>query len=297
MKTEVKKVDSTIRELNIEVSGDVVRNKFENVFKAIGKEAKIPGFRPGSAPRDILERNFSSQAHEQVLKELIPDIYSQAINQEKLDVVEMPEISEVKLDRTKLSFRATVSVIPQIQLKEYKGLKVKYRTIQVTPDEIKRSMDSLKEAGKPDSLDDAFAKGIAYPNAAELEKSMERQIFLQKENQQRQRIESELIENLVKGMDFKLPQSLVKRQAQDMLRQAKVNLAMKGVPQEKIAEEESELLKELEPQAKKQVKVYFVLAEIAKKENIPLDDSMPRRVIEFLLREANWEISEAENRE
>ena len=55
MKTEVKKIDNSTREINVEVTGDVVKNKFEDVFKRISQEAKVPGFRPGHAPRDMLE--------------------------------------------------------------------------------------------------------------------------------------------------------------------------------------------------------------------------------------------------
>jgi trigger factor len=291
MKTEVKKVDATKRELNIEVSGDVVKNKFEDIFKKISQEAKVPGFRPGHAPRDIIEKNYSSAAHEQVLKELIPDVYNEAIKKEGLEVVELPEISEVKLDRNILSFKATVEVNPQINLKEYKGRKISYKKPTVSPDEIKRFIDSLKEARKLETLDDSFAKSLGYPDLQELEKALERQILIQKDNQQRQNLEGEIIEGLIKDLDFKIPQSLLSRQLQELVRQGKLDLALKGVAREKIEEQEKILLKELEPEARKQVKVYLVLSEIAKKENIPLDDHMPRRVIELLLREASWEIT------
>jgi len=288
MKTEVKNIDSIKREISIEVSGDVVKNKFEEVFKKITQEARVPGFRPGHAPRDIIEKQYSSHAHEQVLRELIPQFYNEAIGQEKLDCLEMPKITDVKLDRATLSFKAIVEISPQIPVKNYKGIKVNYKKITVTSDEIKRNIDSLKETKKIDTVDDCLAKSVGYPNLAELEKALERQIFLQKENQQRQKIEEEIIENLTKDLDFKLPQSLVNRQVQEMLRHAKVDLAIKGAPREKIDEQEKELLNNLEPEAKAEVKVYLVLAEIAKKENIPLDDRMSSKVMEFLLREANW---------
>jgi FKBP-type peptidyl-prolyl cis-trans isomerase (trigger factor) len=288
MKTEVKKLDATKREVNIEVSGDIVKNKFEDVFNRIAKEAKVPGFRPGNAPRDILEKHYSSQAHQQVLQELVPDVYNQAIGKEGLDVIELPEIKEVKLDRASLSFKAMVEISPEITIKNYRNQKVNCKNITVTADEIKRNIDSLKEARKLDSLDDKFARGLGYPSLAELEKAVERQIALQKDNQERQRIENELIDNLIKDLDFKIPQSLVKRQLEDMVRQAKVDLALKGIPRDKIDEQEKRLLSELEPEAKKQVKVYLVLAEIAKKENIPVDEHMPHRVMELLLREADW---------
>jgi len=289
MKTEVKKIDNSKREISIEVSGDIVKNKFEDVFKKIAKEAKIPGFRPGNAPRDILEKHYSSHAHEMVLKELVPELYHQAIEKEGLEVLELPNISDVKLDRANLSFKAEVEISPEITVKNYKGLKVNYKKIEVSPDEIKRNFDALKEARKIDAIDDNFAKGLGYPNLSELEKAVEKQIYIQKENLERQRIENEIVEGITKDLDFKLPQSLVKRQLGDMVKRAKVDLALKGVAREEIDKQDKVLEQHLEPGAKRQVKVYLVLSSIAKKENIAQDDHMPQKVIELLLREANWQ--------
>jgi len=289
MKTEVKKIDSSKVEINIEVAGDVVKNKFEDVFERIGKEAKVSGFRPGHAPRDILEKNFSSQAHEQVLRELIPEAYEEAIKKEALDVIDMPHISDVKLDRSNLSFKATVEISPEINLKEYKGIKIKYNKIEVSAEDLKRNIDALKESRKADAVDDKFARSLGYPDVAELEKAVERQVFLQKEEQQKRRVEAEIIEAVTKDMDFKIPQSLIKHQLEDMLKHAKIDLAMKGVAREKIDEQEPEMIKNLEPEARNQVKIYLILAQIARRENITLDDHMPRRVMEFLLREADWQ--------
>ncbi|MDP2904921.1 MAG: trigger factor [Candidatus Omnitrophota bacterium] len=287
-RSEVKKIDSTKRQVDIEVEGERVKSKFEEVFAKIAKEAKVPGFRPGHAPRDILEKHYSSAVHEQVLKELIPDIYNEVIAKECLDVVELPEITEVKLDRLKLTFTATVDISPEMKVEDYKGIKVKYEAPIVGADDIKRYLDSMKESRKLDVIDDGFAKSIGYPSLADLEKSLERQIFVQKENQERQKMESQIIEKITKDMDFKLPASLLARQLQEMLKQAKLDLALKGVPRAKIDEQENPMLAEFEPEAKKQVKTYLVMSAIAKKENIPVDDNMPRRVIEFLLKNADW---------
>lgn len=291
MKTEVKKIDSAKREINVEVSGDVVKNKFEDVFAKIGKEAKVPGFRPGHAPRDLLEKHYSGAVHEQVIKELVPEIYNQAIEKEGLDVIELPEISDVKLDRSSLIFKAVVEISPEIALKHYKGVKVNYKKITVTADEIKRSLDSVKESRKADSVDDGFARSLGYPNREELEKAVERQLFIQKENQERSRIEGEIVDSLMKDLDFKAPQSLVDRQLHEMLRQAKMDLVLKGAQRHQIEEHEKKITEELKPDALKQVRVYLVLAEIAKREKIANDDHMPRRVMEFLLKEADWKES------
>ena len=291
MKTEVKKLDSTKCEINVTVSGELVKNKFEEVFTQIAKEAKVPGFRPGKAPRDVLEKHYAPNVHEQVLKELVPDIYNQAIAAEKLDVIELPQITDVKLDRVSLSFKAIVEVTPEIAVKNYKQQLINYKTVSVSSDEVKRQIDSVKESRKVENLDDQFSRSLGYPNLVQLEKAVERQIFITKENQQRQQIENELIENIIKGLEFKLPGALVERQIQDMLRQTKIDLAMKGLPRDKIEEQEKLLLEGIRPEAAKQVKVYLVLAQIAKKENIVIDDHMPAKVMEFLLKEANWVIA------
>jgi FKBP-type peptidyl-prolyl cis-trans isomerase (trigger factor) len=288
MKTEVKKLDSTKCEINIEVSGDLVKNKFEEVFTEISKKAKVAGFRPGKAPRDVLEKHYASSVHEQVLKELVPDVYNQAIAAENLDVIELPQITDVKLDRASLSFKAIVEVTPEIAVKNYKGLPINYKLVSVSSDEVKRQIDSVKESRKAEVLDDKFSRSLGYPNLVEFEKAVERQIFITKENQERQRIENELIENITQGLEFKLPAGLVERQTQDMLRQTKIDLAMKGLPRDKIDEQDKLLLDGIQPEAKKQVKVYLVLSQIAKKENIAIDDHMPRKVMEFLLSEAKW---------
>jgi FKBP-type peptidyl-prolyl cis-trans isomerase (trigger factor) len=291
MKTAVKKLDGVKCEINVEVNGEQVKNKFEEVFAQIAKEAKVPGFRPGKAPRDVLEKHYAAVVHEQVLKEMVPDVYNQAIAAEKLDVIELPQITDVKLDRTSLSFKAVVEITPEIAVKNYKGQKISFKNVAVSSDEIKRQIDSVKESRKIENLDDKFARSLGYPNLVELEKAVERQIFISKENQERARIENELIEGITKGLEFKLPQGLVDRQIQDMLRQTKIDLAMKGLPRDKIDEQEKLLLDGIAPEAKKQVKVYLVLSQIAKKENIAIDDHMPRKVMEFLLREAIWQVT------
>lgn len=288
MKTEIKKVGDNKSEISVEIGGDIVKNKFEEVFKKIAKDAKVKGFRQGNAPRDILEKQYSSFAHEQVLKELVPDAYNQAIGKEGLDVVGMPDIADVKLERDSLSFKATVEVSPEIKIKDYKGIKVGGKKIEVSPDEIKRGIDSLKESKKADNADDAFAWGLGYPSLLELEKYIETQLYIQKQNQERKKREDQIIGHISKGLNFNVPQSMVNRQLEELLRQAKLEMALKGLPPDKIDEREKSLVQELTPVAQQQVRIYLILSEIAKKENIPQDDHMPSKVMELLLREADW---------
>ena len=289
MKVEAKKIDAGKVQLKIEVSAETVKQKFDQVYEKLGKEAKIPGFRPGKAPRDVLEKHHSRLAREEVIKNLIPQAYKESLEKEKISAIELPEISEVKLESNILSFKATVEVKPEIALKDYKKIKLKYKKVTVSPDEIEKALDNLKETHKAQGAsDEKFSRSLGYPTLLAMHASVERQLFVQKENDGRYHLQEGLIKEILDNLKFKTPQSLLERRLQELVHQAKVQLAARGMSKEQIDSQEDALKKELYPEAESQVKTYLVLDEIARRENIPEDEHMSQKVIEFLLREADW---------
>ncbi|TAN59109.1 hypothetical protein EPN16_07935 [bacterium] len=288
MKVETKKLDTTKVQLDIEVPAENVKQKFEEVYEKLGKEAKIPGFRPGKAPRDILEKHHSRLAREEVIKNLIPEAYKETLEKEKISAIEMPEISEVKLESNVLSFKAVVEVRPEINVKEYKRLKLKYKKISLGQDEIEKAMNNLKEAHKAGVLDEKLARSLGYSCVEGMRASVERQLLTQKENDQRYRFQEHLVKEILSKINFRIPPSLIQRRLEELVYEAKIQMHRRGATQEQIASKEEDLKKELRPEAESQVKTFLVLEEIAGKENIPCDDHMSQKVIEFLLAEADW---------
>jgi len=254
----------------------------------VGKEARIPGFRPGKAPKDILEKHHGRLIQDEVIKGLIPEAYRGSIEREKIDVVEMPEISQVKLESNILSFRAVVEVKPQIEIKDYKNIKLKYKKIAVGPQEIDKSLDSFKESHKISALDDKFAKGLGYKTLADMRASIERRLLTQKEDELRRQLQEDLLKQILDKARFRVPPSLIAQRLEELVKDAKVQLAIRQVPREQIASHDDKLRKELLPEAETQVKTFLVLEEIAKKENITDAEHLTQRTIEFLLSEANW---------
>ena len=294
MKVETKKIDGAKIQLDIHVPAETVKNKFDEIYKKIGREAKIPGFRPGKAPRDILERHHHRLAQEEVIKDLIPQAYQDSLEKEKINVVDSPQISQVKLEANVLSFQATVEMRPEIEVKNYKNIKLSHKKITVTPEDVDRTLDALKKAHKIDSVDEKFAKRLGYKTVTEMRSSIEKQLFVQKENELRYKLQEDLLKEILGQVSFKLPQALVNRQLEELARQAKLQLIRRGATKEQIASQEVKLREELLPEAQNQVKTYLVLEEIAKKENIPQDDEhLSQKVIEFLLGEANWITADA----
>jgi FKBP-type peptidyl-prolyl cis-trans isomerase (trigger factor) len=305
MKTEVKKIDQHKRELTVQVEGDIVKQKFDQVYKRINKEAKIPGFRPGNVPRDILEKHYSSLAQQEILKELLPEVYNQALTEVSLEPVSLPEISQVNLNQDSLSFKANLEVKPAIELKNYKGLKVEYKPIQVSEDEINQALDRLKQAHAPGNSvsggadvqmsESDFAHSLVCPNLKVLKEAIERQIHLEKTRAQQVNLENGIIEQLLGQLNVQVPTSLINQQSDSLVRQAELDLTLRGMSKEDIEKQVPELRKNLEPQAKRQVLVFLVLEEVARRENIARDDKMSQRVLEFLLRQADWKWKEGKD--
>jgi len=288
MKTSVKKIDANKRELAVEVTGEIVKNKFDEVYAHMTNEVKVAGFRPGKVPRNILEKQHSALANERVLNELLPVLCDDALKNEKIDAVQISQIKDVELRSDFLSFKATLEVKPQIQLKDYKGMKLEYKKIVVTDEELNKAKDQIKEAKKAQNIDDNLARSLGYVNAQELEDFLRHNIYVQKDTQQHNNLEAKIVESLLKDVQFELPKSMVERQLKDLAYHTKVDLSMRGVTKEQIEAEDENIQKRLEPEAQKQVRIYLILEEIAKRENIPVDNSMPRKVMEFLLSQANW---------
>lgn len=290
MKSEVKKIDATKVELNIEVDKEIVEKEFDDVYIKIGEAAKIPGFRPGKVPRNILEKHHSRLAQEEVIKNLIPRAYEDSVKNENLNVVELPQITDVKLESNTLLFKATVEVKPEIKLDNYKAVKIKYKKPAVTQEEVDKHLNELKELRKVSAIDDKFAKSLGYSAVTDMRLSIERQLFTQKENDLKYQLQEQLLNEIVGKVNFRIPQSLVERRLEELLRQAKVRMSVQGIAKEEIDSKEEEFRKRLRPEAEEQVKTFLVLEEIAKIEKIPEDEHLTERVIEFLLAEADWQI-------
>ncbi len=288
MKVITKKLEPTRVQLDIEVGEDIVKKKFNDVYEQIGKEAKVPGFRPGTAPRDVLEKHHKRLADEEVIKHLIPDVYKDSVDKEKINAVDLPAISDVRLENNTLSFKATVEIVPDFEVKDYKKLKLKYKKVSVAQDEIEKTLKELKGLHRIENIDDKFARGLGYLSAEALRSAIERQLFLQKENDQRYKMQDELIKQLTVKVDVVIPRALINRRLEELANSAKLQMLRGGATKEQVQLKEETLKKELFPDAEEQVKTFLVMQEIAKKENIPHDDNMSQRVVELLLREADW---------
>jgi len=296
MKVDVKKVDAVKRELKFEISKERVSKKFDEVYKELGKIIKVKGFRPGKVPRNILEAQHSDKAKEEVLRKLVPEVYHEGVKQEQLIPLDMPEIADVDFKDGVVTFTAKLDIKPEVIIDQYKGIKVKRKSSEVTKEEIDKTLEYFRKGQGQDKenkveVNDAFAHGLGYPNLEEFRKSLSRQLESDKDRHNRADVENQIVENLLKKTKLTVPESLVRRQIEHRIEEEKKRLKSQGVSDDEIDKKEKEMRKDLRAPVEREVKVYLILDKIAEVERIEIKEgeNLPVKVIEFLLKEARWE--------
>jgi trigger factor len=131
--------------LRVEVETQEVDKTFDSVTKEYQKQAALPGFRPGKAPREMVTRKYGKDIEDQVKRQLINDTYRKAIEEQKLEVLGQPEIEEIQFNRGEpLHYAATVETFPQFELPEYKGIPVTQEARSVTETEVQQAIEMLR---------------------------------------------------------------------------------------------------------------------------------------------------------
>ncbi|MBF0122332.1 MAG: hypothetical protein HQL21_02850 [Candidatus Omnitrophica bacterium] len=294
MKVSVKKIDALRREMHFEVPRDRVTKKLDQILGDIAKHAKIPGFRKGKAPKNLVESAHHRVAREEMLKSLVPEVYQEGLKSEAFEPIDFPAIDQVDLTDGILKFRATFDLRPEVEIKEYKGVSVTKKSAEVSDDEVTKTMDFFKKSRGMEEgavLDDEFAKGMGFPSLEEFKKAIKRNMEQDKERQNRAEIENQLVEELMKRAKLQVPQSLVERQMEGRLEEFKRRLKQYGAKDEDIEKKIKESDKEIKDAAEKDVKVFLILQKIAEIEKIEAakGENLSVKVIELLLKEAKWE--------
>ena len=131
--------------VRVELDAAAVDAAFAAVTKDYQKQAALPGFRPGKAPRAMVEKKYDAEIRDEAKRKLIGDAYRKAIADQKLSVIGYPDIEEVQFGRGQiLQFTATVETAPEFQLPEYKGLPATIETKSVTDADVDHALDLLR---------------------------------------------------------------------------------------------------------------------------------------------------------
>jgi trigger factor len=132
--------------LEISIPVAEVEQETTRVVESVQKKARIPGFRPGKVPPGILRKQFAGEIRQQVLEKLVPKYLQQSFEAEDLHPVGSPDISDVHFHEGEpLRFKAEFEVMPQIELKEYKGVSIPYHDPEITDEDVARRIEELRD--------------------------------------------------------------------------------------------------------------------------------------------------------
>jgi trigger factor len=146
MKVDVERKPDSISTLNIELPPEEVSKEWDAIANSFARFAKIPGYRPGKAPRRVIEAKFRKEIQDELTKKLVSKSYRDAIQQEQLRVVSLTNLEDVQFgDDKSMRFRATVVTAPEFELPEYKNIPVQLPETTITDAEIDAALERLRD--------------------------------------------------------------------------------------------------------------------------------------------------------
>ena len=140
----VEEVGPCKKRLKVEVPRENVEEELKKRLEELKGSLALPGFRKGKAPKGLIERQFSKQVQEDVRNSLLSNFYQQAIEQNKLEPIGEPEFDNIDFDTSKpLNFQVTFEVKPHFELEGYRGLQLKRKSGEVTPEELQSALSRV----------------------------------------------------------------------------------------------------------------------------------------------------------
>jgi trigger factor len=146
MNIVVEKQPKCVATLRVEIPADQVQGQRDEIVRGYTSKARVPGFRPGKAPRAVIEKRFSKEISEQLNDSLVSEAFDEALKKEDLKVIDFgsPQNLTTQPDGS-VTFESTVTLAPEVQLPEYKGITVTVPPLAVPDDEVDAQLKALQE--------------------------------------------------------------------------------------------------------------------------------------------------------
>ena len=193
MKTDVEELSPTRVRLSVEVPFDELKPSLDKAYREVGRQVRIPGFRPGRVPPPVIDRRVGRDVVlSQAVNDAIPDLYAKAVADGDISALGQPEVEITSLnDGKELTFTVEVDIRPKFELPDFSTLSVTVDDTLVSPDEVAEYLGSLQErfaslkgvqrAVQPDDyvsidlsatvdgkpVEDAQASGLSYQVGSE----------------------------------------------------------------------------------------------------------------------------------
>ena len=168
MKVEVENQPHCVATLKIELPPEQVSKEWDAIANSFAAQARIPGYRPGKAPKRVIEAKFRKDIQDELTKKLVSKSYHEAIAEKQLRVVSLTNLEDVEFgDDRSMRFRATVVTAPEFELPDYKGIPLQLPDTKVSEEEIDAAVERLREQSA--DFVDVPERGLAMEDFAVLD--------------------------------------------------------------------------------------------------------------------------------
>lgn len=146
MSVTVENLGPCKKMLRFDVEASVVDAAFANIAKDFSKQASLPGFRPGKAPKDMVLKRYEKEIEDEAKKKLMGDNYRDAIKAHNIQVVGYPDVEEIQFGKGQaLQFAATIETAPEFEVPEYRNLAAQREKRGVTEEDITKAINMLAD--------------------------------------------------------------------------------------------------------------------------------------------------------
>lgn len=149
MKIQVEAVSPVEKKVTVEIDAEQVAKEIDRAYTGLGRRVRLPGFRPGKVPRNVLVRNFRGEVEREVVEKLVNESFTEAVRSEKIDAVATPDVSlaDQTFDAAKpFKYTAKVEVRPLIAPRDYRGLEVTHKAAAVTDAMVDEELQKVLES-------------------------------------------------------------------------------------------------------------------------------------------------------
>ncbi|MFH1347585.1 MAG: trigger factor [Candidatus Margulisiibacteriota bacterium] len=311
MKITSKKREGNKFTMEVEEDYSQFEKSIDKTLIEAGKEINIPGFRPGKAPKEMIERAVNREAIEsRAAQDLIADLYPKILEEAEIDPVDFPNVEIVQQKKDKpFVFKISLDVYPEIKLGKYKGLKVDKKEAKVTDEDIEKVLGNLQKRmamadpeGKKESppLDDEFAKKVSqHGTLAELKEEIQKAMLKDRQAEADADVKNKLIAEAAAEANVDIPPGMIEREISVMMDELGNSLAQSGLTVKDylkgIKKDEKELREEFKKSAEIRVRGKIVLRAIAEAEKMKIEPEEMEQEFKNLAATSGQPIEELKN--
>lgn len=148
MKVNWERTENNTVQMHVEVPAERVEEALQKAYRKVVKNVSLPGFRKGKVPRQILEMRFGPEIlYEDAVDILLPQAYSEAVEQSGIEPVDRPNITDLKIEKgAPLTFTAEVTVKPEVELGKYKDIEAEKPVFKVTEKDVDDYLERLRQS-------------------------------------------------------------------------------------------------------------------------------------------------------